>query len=239
MDPTRLRCKFLTAWVSPPRRSGGQHYTLQNSYIETLQHILPNIPDNGTIDAWLPLAQNHEQWKTLGTEWIKHWQALTIDQYGPHPLLGDGILHHQFFWYLQDIHCRFSMNDGHVWSITLSMFFLSCYDLTTILRSRALHQVLSSAIQYAWCSYILSRLYRKVETFRSNLLTYLLQFVRLTAQGSDGSLANFNHQPDMHFKYHPEGAHIVYSSKGNQEVLQVVMHESNHCSTSQTSLQYP
>jgi hypothetical protein len=71
------------------------------------------------------------------------------------------------------------------------------------------------------------------------LLTYLLQFVRLRVQGSNDSLANFNHQPDMHFKYHPEGAHIVYSSKGNQEVLQVVVHKSNHCSTSQTSLQYP
>jgi hypothetical protein len=80
----------------------------------TLQHILPNIPDNGTINSWLPLVQNREQWKTLGTEWIKHRQALTIYQYGPHPLLGDGILDHQFFWYLQDIHCQFSMNDGHV-----------------------------------------------------------------------------------------------------------------------------
>jgi hypothetical protein len=71
----------------------------------------------------LPLAQNHEQWKTLGTEWIKHWQALTIYQYGPHPLLGDGILDHQFFWYLQDIHCQLSMNDGHVWSIFLCSFY--------------------------------------------------------------------------------------------------------------------
>jgi hypothetical protein len=80
MDPTRFPHKFLTAWVSHPRCSGGQHYTLRNSYVETLQHILPNIPDNGTIDSWLPLAQNHEQWKTLGTEWIKHRQALTIYQ---------------------------------------------------------------------------------------------------------------------------------------------------------------
>jgi hypothetical protein len=38
------------------------------------------IPDNGTIDSWLPLEQNREQWKTLGTEWIKHQQALTIYQ---------------------------------------------------------------------------------------------------------------------------------------------------------------
>jgi hypothetical protein len=51
---------------------------------------------------------------------------------------------------------------------------LLCYDLTTILRSQALHQVLSLAIQYAWRSYMLSRLYRKVKTFRSDLLTYLL-----------------------------------------------------------------
>jgi hypothetical protein len=114
MDPTHLPCKFLTTWVSHPQHSGGQHYTLRNSYIETLQHILPNIPDNGTINSWLPLAQNREQWKTLGTEWIKHRQTLTIYQYGPHPLLGDGILDHQFFWYLQDIHRQFSMNDGHV-----------------------------------------------------------------------------------------------------------------------------
>jgi hypothetical protein len=31
MDPTRLPCKFLTAWVSHPRHSGGQHYTLRNA----------------------------------------------------------------------------------------------------------------------------------------------------------------------------------------------------------------
>jgi hypothetical protein len=115
MDPTRLPHKFLTAWVSHPRRSGGQHYTLQNSYVKTLQHILPNIPDNGTIDSWLPLAQNREQWKTLGTEWIKHRQALTIYQpVWSSSSLGDGILDDQFFWYLQDIHRRFSMNGGHV-----------------------------------------------------------------------------------------------------------------------------
>jgi hypothetical protein len=86
MDPTHLPCKFLTAWVSHPRCSGGQHYTLRNSDLKTLQHILPNIPDNGTIDSWLPLAQNREQWKTLGTEWMKRRQALTIYHYGPHPL---------------------------------------------------------------------------------------------------------------------------------------------------------
>jgi hypothetical protein len=42
-----------------------------------------------------------------------------IYQYGPHPRLGDGILDHQFFLYLQDIHLRFSMNGGHLWSIFL------------------------------------------------------------------------------------------------------------------------
>jgi hypothetical protein len=143
MDPTSLPRKFLTAWVSHPRRSGGQHYTLQNSYVEILQHILPNIPDNGTIDSWLPLAQNREQWKTLGTEWIKHRQSLTIYQYGPHPLLGDGILDHQ------SRHSSPILNERWTRVINLSMFFLLCYDLTTILRSRAPHRVLSSAIQYA------------------------------------------------------------------------------------------
>jgi hypothetical protein len=126
-----------------------QHYTLQNSYIETLQHILPDIPDNSTIDSWLPLVQNREQWKTLGTEWIKYRQALMIYQYGPHPLLGDEFLHHQFFWHLQDIHRSPILNERWTHVINLSMFFLLCYDLTTILRSRALHRVLSSAIQYA------------------------------------------------------------------------------------------
>jgi hypothetical protein len=149
MDPTRLPRKFLTTWVSHPRRSGGQHYTLRNSYVETLQHILPNIPDNGTIDSWLPLAQNREQWKTLETEWIKHRQALTIYQYGPHPLLGDGILDHQFFWLVLTRHSSPTLNERWTRVINLSMFFLLCYDLTTILRSRALLWVLSSAIQYA------------------------------------------------------------------------------------------
>jgi hypothetical protein len=63
------------------------------------------------------------------------------------------------------------LNEQWTRVINLSMFFLLCYDLTTILRSRAQHQILSLAIQYAWCSYMLSRLYRKVKTFRSNLLT--------------------------------------------------------------------
>ncbi len=89
-----------------------------------------------------------------------------IYEYGPHPLLGDDILDHQFFWHLQDIHRQVSMNDGHMWSINLSMFFLFSklrrdskkwdshlarallYDLTTILMSRALHPVLSSVIKY-------------------------------------------------------------------------------------------
>jgi hypothetical protein len=35
---------------------------------------------------------------------------MIYQQYGPHPLLGDGILDHQFLCYLQDIHRRFSMN---------------------------------------------------------------------------------------------------------------------------------
>jgi hypothetical protein len=64
------------------------------------------------------------------------------------------------------------LNEQWTRVINLSMFFLLCYDLTTILRSRALHWVLSLVIQYTWCSYMLSRLYRKVKTFRSDLLTY-------------------------------------------------------------------
>ena len=43
--------------------------------------------------------------------------------------------------------------------------------------------------------------------------------------GSDDSLANFNCQLNTRFKYHSESAQIIYSSKGNQEVLQVVVHE--------------
>jgi hypothetical protein len=85
--------------------------------------------------------------------WPYYRQALTIYQYGPHPFLGDGILDHQF-----------SMNGGHVWSIFLCSFYYVW----------ALHRVLSSAIQYAWRSNMLCRLYRKVKqtfTVRSDLLT--------------------------------------------------------------------
>jgi hypothetical protein len=72
-------------------------------------------------------------------------------------------------------HSSLILNEQWTRVINLSMFFLLCYDLTTILRSRALHQVLSSAIQYAWRSYMLSRLYRKVKSFRSNLLAKIDQ----------------------------------------------------------------
>jgi hypothetical protein len=85
---------------------------------------------------------------TLGTEWIKHGQALTIYQYGPRPHLGDGILDHQIFLVLTR-HSSPILNERWTRVINLSTFFLLYYDLTTILRSRALHRVLSSAIQYA------------------------------------------------------------------------------------------
>jgi hypothetical protein len=74
-------------------------------------------------------------------------------------------------------HSSLILNECWTCVINLSMFFLLCYDLTTILRSWALHQVLSFTIQYAWCSYMLSRLYRIVKTFRSDFLTYLLTCV--------------------------------------------------------------
>jgi hypothetical protein len=68
-------------------------------------------------------------------------------------------------------HSSPTLNERWTRVINLSMFFLLCYDFTTILRSRALHRVLSSAIQYAWRSYMLCRLYRKAKTVRSDLLT--------------------------------------------------------------------
>jgi hypothetical protein len=37
-----------------------------------LQHVLPNV------QSQLPLVQNHEYWKQIGTEWIKHRQALRV-----------------------------------------------------------------------------------------------------------------------------------------------------------------
>jgi hypothetical protein len=92
MNPAHLPCQFLTTWVSEHGSPGGQHYTLvHKSYVDTLQHVLPNVPDNGSVQSWLPLAQNHEHLKQIGTEWIKHWQSLTIYQYGHHPLFGESL----------------------------------------------------------------------------------------------------------------------------------------------------
>jgi hypothetical protein len=169
----------LPAWIqlaslasfSPRGWPGGQHYTLQNSYIETLQHILPNIPDNDTIDSWLPLAQN-APWTVENTrDWMDKtptsthdlsvWSSSSLGRWHPR----SSVL------LVLTRHSSPILNERWTRVINLSMFFLLCYDLTTILRSRALHRVLSSAIQYAWRSYMLSRLYRKVKTFRSDLLT--------------------------------------------------------------------
>jgi hypothetical protein len=126
MDPTRLPRKFLTTWVSHPRRSGGQHNTLRNSYVETLQHMLPNIPDNGTIDSWLPLAQNREQWKTLGTEWtsthdLSVWSSSSLGGWHPRP---SALL-------VLTRHSSPILNERWTRVINLSIFFLLCYDLTS------------------------------------------------------------------------------------------------------------
>jgi hypothetical protein len=81
-----------------------RHFSIFSQILQTMVPLIHGCPLR---------SQNREQWKTLGTEWMKCRQALTIYQYGPHPLLGDGILDHQFLWYLQDIHCQFSINSGH------------------------------------------------------------------------------------------------------------------------------
>jgi hypothetical protein len=74
-------------------------------------------------------------------------------------------------------HSLLILNERWTHVINLSMFFLLCYGLTTILRSQALHWVLSLAIQYAWCSYMLCRLYGKIKTFRSDLPTFLYVYM--------------------------------------------------------------
>jgi hypothetical protein len=161
MDPTRLPRKFLTAWVSHPRCSGGQHYTLRNSYVKTLPHILPNIAAP-CAEPWT--VENTRDWmdKTLtSTHDLSVWSSSSLGRWHPR----SSVL------LVLTRHSSLTLNEWWTRVINLSMFFLLCYDLTTILRSWALHQVLSLAIQYAWCSYMLSRLYRKVKTFRSNLLT--------------------------------------------------------------------
>jgi hypothetical protein len=35
-----------------------------------------HVPDNGNVQSWLPLGQNHEYWKQIGNELIKCQQAL-------------------------------------------------------------------------------------------------------------------------------------------------------------------
>jgi hypothetical protein len=176
MDPTCRPRKFLTAWVSHPRCSGGQHYTLQNSYVKTLQHILPKQYSRQRHHQFMAApctepwtVENTQDWmdKTLtSTHDLSVWSSSSLGRWHPRSSVLLVLTRHSLP----------ILNERWTRVINLSMFFLLCYDLTTILRSRALYRVLSSAIQYAWCSYMLSRLYRKVKTFRSNLLTYLLTF---------------------------------------------------------------
>jgi hypothetical protein len=89
-------------------------YSPNDQIFQTTAPLIHGCPLRRTVNS---------QRKTLGTEWTKHWQSLTIYQYSPHPLLGDGILDRQFLWYLQDIHRWFSMNGGHMWSIFLCSFY--------------------------------------------------------------------------------------------------------------------
>jgi hypothetical protein len=72
--------------------------------------------------------------------------------------LGDGILDHQFVWYLQDIHHRFSMNVGHVWSIFLCSFYYVMVVLLFWGHERALHRVLSLLIHSACLLYVIQAL---------------------------------------------------------------------------------
>jgi hypothetical protein len=130
MDPTCLPRKFLTAWVSHHHWQplwwtalhtaklicGSRHFSIFSQIFQTMVPSIHGCPLCRTMKSG---------WKTLRTEWMKCWQALlTIYQYDPHPLLGEGILDHQFLWYLQDIHRRFSINSGHVWSIFLCFYYV-------------------------------------------------------------------------------------------------------------------
>jgi hypothetical protein len=111
-------------------------------WVETLQHILPNIPDNGAINSWLPLVQNHEKWLEDTQDWMDEVLASTA--------------HDLSVWSSSSLrrgHPRSSvplvltrhsspiLNKQWTCVINLSMFLL-CYSLTITLRSQALHRVL-------------------------------------------------------------------------------------------------
>jgi hypothetical protein len=70
MNPAPLPCQFLTAWVSKPHCPGGQHYTLYNSYVDTLQQpcASKHVPDTGNGQSWLAPSWV-EPW-ILETNWI-------------------------------------------------------------------------------------------------------------------------------------------------------------------------
>jgi hypothetical protein len=124
MDPTRLPCKFLTAWwVSHPRCSGGQHYTLQNSYVKTLQHILPNIPDNARHHRFMaaPCAEpwtveNTQDWMDkapTSTHDLSVWSSSSLRRWHPRSSVPLVLTRHS----------SPILNERWTWMIKLSMFF--------------------------------------------------------------------------------------------------------------------
>jgi hypothetical protein len=104
--------RFMTAWIHNPRRSGGQQKTLRNTYLDTLQNVLPDDVDrSGTVGSWTHLAQQKSYWKQLGTEWIARQHAIQIFENGHHPMLGVGLNPHKYDRQLTDIQRQRNLSD--------------------------------------------------------------------------------------------------------------------------------
>ena len=104
MPDHRLPRRLLTAWIQSSRQIGRPRMTLRDSYVETLQHIIgDDVPNDGALSSWIPLAQSRSNWEDMSQDWIERRTARTMIEHGRHPMLGAGICEHKYAMHFESI----------------------------------------------------------------------------------------------------------------------------------------
>ena len=66
---------MLACWTMNKRKPGRPQLIARNSYVDSINRMIPNLPQNCDLSTWLPhLAQ--KQWSNLVNKWLKNLEII-------------------------------------------------------------------------------------------------------------------------------------------------------------------
>ena len=77
MDSNQIPRKMLACWTSSKRKPGTSRPQLnaRNSYVDSINRIIPNLPQNCDLNTWIPLVKQNN-WTNTVRKWLSKIEPL-------------------------------------------------------------------------------------------------------------------------------------------------------------------